>query len=192
MLLRSATDGHPFSCQWNYDFTFNTLEVVCVHDSLKMLFQFSQCYVHFLLCFVLYCLGKIKLFKRYICALLCDLFSPANDVEFTSSRMTSPRQWCRPSYFINSKAPVTLDSGCHTHRLLGQNPLPFIFLQPIGRRMICTLSSSFGVYSIGEHQSKTPRVAIGSYTCQWNSLSSLIGWSQRGAGSTLRLTLLLL
>lgn len=117
-----------------------------------------------------------------MCALLCVLFSPANDVEFTSSQMTSPLQWCRPSYFVNSKAPVTLDYECNTHRLLGQNPLPFIFLQPIGKRMFCTLWFSFGVYSIGEHQSKTLRMPIGSYTCQLKRLFSLIGWISNGGG----------
>ena len=48
--------------------------------------------------------------------------------------------------------------------------------------MFCTLWLSFGVYSIGEHQSKTSRTAIGSYTRQSKGLSSLIGWLSAGGG----------
>jgi len=147
------------------NFTFNTnLHVLHYYGSFKMLYTFSQWCVHNVVFCFLYNLGTLKHFKR--CVSGCVLFSPANDVDFTSSLVTSPGQWCRPCCFVNPKAPVTLGYQCHTHRLLGQNPLPFISLQPIGKRMFCTLSFSFGVYSIGEHQSKTPRMTIGSYKCQ--------------------------
>lgn len=94
--------------------------------------------------------------------------------------MTSLWQCCCPSYFVNPKAPVTLDSD-HTHRLPGQSPLPPIFLQPIGKRMFCSLSFSFGVYTSGEHQSRSPRITIGAYKCLVDRLFSLIGWLFEGA-----------
>lgn len=68
----------------------------------------------------------------------------------TSSSMTSPRRRCRPSYFVNSKAPVTLGPECRTQATWTQKNVPFYFFpQPIGKRMLCTLPFSFGVHLLG-------------------------------------------
>lgn len=95
----------------------------------------------------------------------CVLFSIANDVGFTSSWMTSSRPRWRPSYFVNSKAPVTLAWVPHCHWLRTQKPtgLSFSCSQLAGG----CLAFSFGVYSNGERHSKCSSPTIGSDKRQW-------------------------
>ena len=81
-----------------------------------------------------------------------------------------------------------LQNTCHSGRgaaligYLDENPVPFIYPQPIGERMFSILSCSFGLCTIGEHQSAFQRRSIGSRKCQSNKSLALIG-CLRGGGS---------